>query len=133
MREPLDIALTFPAEMNEEDVTALLTAVERDFDIIDDGRLNFNVDWVSVLALLKDSAQIVGGLAALASLADTLIAWRTKAVRNGRPTRVRIKVSGRQEIDLESVSDDEIRRLLGKLQGAEKTEKEPGSSNGSAG
>jgi predicted nucleotide-binding protein len=112
MREPLDVALTFPAEMNEADVTALLTVVKQDFDIIDDGRSNFNADWVTIIALLKDGAEIVGGLGALASLANTLIAWRTKTVRSGRPTPVRIKVSGLEEIDLESVSDDEIRRLI---------------------
>ncbi|MEK6289107.1 MAG: hypothetical protein AABO57_25615 [Acidobacteriota bacterium] len=114
MREPLDVALTFPAEMNEADLTALLTAVKQGFDIIDDGRSNFNADWVTIIALLKDGAEIVGGLGALASLANTLIAWRTKTVRSGRPTPVRIKVSGRKEIDLESVSDDEIRRLIGR-------------------
>jgi len=114
MSEPLDVALTFPAEMNEVDVTALLTAIEQNFNIIDDRRSNFNADWVTVIALLKDGAEIVGGLGALALLANTLIAWRTTTLRSGRPTPVRIKVSDREEIDLESISDDEIRRLIEK-------------------
>jgi hypothetical protein len=114
MREPLDVALTFPAEMNKDDVRELLTAVKQDFDIIDDGRSNFNPDWVTIIALLKEGAQIVGGLSTLASLANTLIAWRTKTVKGGRPTAVRIKVSGRQEIDLQSISDDEIRLMIEK-------------------
>src|ERR1041384_3620479 len=100
MSEPLDVALTFPAEMNEVDVTALLTAIEQNFNIIDDRRSNFNADSVTVIALLKDGAEIVGGLGALALLANTLIAWRTTTLRSGRPTPVRIKVSDREEIDL---------------------------------
>jgi len=118
MKEPLDVALTFPGEMNDADLTALLTAIKPNFDIIDDGRSNFNADWVTIIALLKDSAEIVGGLGAMASLANALIAWRTKTVRSGRPTPVRIKVSGREEIDLESISDDDIRRLIERPQRA---------------
>ena len=114
MSEPLDIAFTFPAGMNENDVKSLLATVERAFDVIDDGRSNFNPDWTTVIALLKDGAQIMGGLSALASLTKALIAWRTKTVKAGRPTRVRIKLSCRQEIDLEYMSDDEIRLIIEK-------------------
>lgn len=112
MTEPLDVALTFPAEMNKADVTALLTVIERDFDIVDDDLSNFTADWVTMIGLLKEGTQLVGGIGALALLANTLIAWRTQTIKSGRPTPVRIKFSGREEIDLDSVSDDEIRRVI---------------------
>lgn len=114
MSEPLDIAVTFPTGLNENDVKALLANVQKDFDVVDDGHSNFNPDWTTVIGLLKDGAQIMGGLSALASLTNALIAWRTKTVKAGRPTPVRIKLSGRQEIDLESMSDDEIRLIIEK-------------------
>src|SRR5271166_3901222 len=111
MSESLDIAFTFPAGMNENDAKELLTAIEKDFDFVDDGRSNFNPDWTTVIASLKDGAQLGS---ALASLISAIIAWRAKTAEARRPTPVRIKVSGQQEIDLQSVSDDEIRLIIEK-------------------
>jgi hypothetical protein len=112
MTEPVDIALTFPAGMNDSDVKALLTAVQEHFEIVDDGGSNFSPDWMTVIALLKDGAQIIGGLSALASLANKLIDWRAKTAKAGRPTSVRIKMSGRREIDLQCMSDAEVRLVI---------------------
>lgn len=112
MNDLLDIALTFPTGMNDEDTKALLAVLKENFEIVDDGRSNFSPDWTTVIALLKEGSQLVGGLSALASLANTLIGWRAKTAKSGRSTFVRVKMTGRREIDLQSMSDAEIRLII---------------------
>ena len=108
----MDVSFTFPKNINEEQRGDFLAALDNP-EVIDDGRRSFGLDWIIVFAVLKGAAQTASGAVAVISLAEKLVAWRSKMRREGQPYGVRVKVPGKAEVDLQRMDDDEIRRALG--------------------
>ena len=109
-----EVLIEFSNSVEKTDRDALIAEMKIHFDLSETNIRRFDADWVMVMAAAKDTATIMGGVTAMASLAETLIKWRNSMKAKGASHNVEIKTPNSEKLSLKTCEDSELSESLTK-------------------
>jgi hypothetical protein len=111
MEEGMIVRVRMPRSLPEEDRLGLMSALSAGADVHEEEARGFGpeIDWVTMIAVVKDVGTLAGAGTAVLGLVNELLAWRKRAREKGTQADAVIEAPGRTKLELTSASDAEVR------------------------